>query len=316
MAVVLVLGVLGVLAGMWRRLLLADKRFLGPLLVTVILVVGDAGFSILLNPSSKWLEWATGGLITSYSPTFVAILVCIGTELALGRFFWGKWPHLASAYISGISAGILVKSPELWPFLLVGVLAIASKYVLRIHGRHLWNPTNFAITVLLFLAPQSVATLSVEAGNTMWAAGVIWILGGVILYRLGLLHISLAFVLAFIPLGFLRASFTGQPWQTELAMVPSPMFQLYTFFMITDPKTITKRWWSQMLVVVLVACLETVLRLVFKDVNSWYMTRFGVELSTALPLFVALFTLGPASNLIEIALTRAKKPMPAVGKAV
>ena len=28
----------------------------------------------------------------------------------------GKWPHLASAYITGISVGILVRSPAFWPY--------------------------------------------------------------------------------------------------------------------------------------------------------------------------------------------------------
>ena len=71
------------------------------------------------------------------SPTFIGILATIAIEIVLGRFFHGKWPHLASAYISGISLGILIKSPALWPFLLCAALSISSKYVLRIGNRHL-----------------------------------------------------------------------------------------------------------------------------------------------------------------------------------
>src|SRR6185437_5822596 len=203
----------------------------------------------------------------------------------VGRFFWGKWPNLTSAYITGISAGILIKSPALWPFILCGMISILSKYVLRVYNRHIWNPTNFGVTMLLFLAPQHVASLSVQAGNTPLAPAVIWVLGGLIMYKLGRWHIPLAF----IPLAFLRAAITGHPWQTELMPIVSPMFQLYIFFMITDPQTTTRTKWSQILVAVLVACMETTCRLVWKDVHS---------------LYHALFTVGPAANLVEIAAGR------------
>src|SRR5204862_1171072 len=107
--------------------------------------------------------------------------------------------------------------------------------------------------------------------------------------------ISVAFLLAFIPLSLFRSWVTGNYWLTELAPMTSPMFQLYIFFMITDPKTITKRRWSQILVVVLVAVAETILRLAFRDVHS---------------LFHALFVVGPSANLIEIAWQRRVAPRP------
>ena len=82
------------------------------------------------------------------------------------RWCWagsfGKWIDLASAYISGISVGILIRSPALWPYALCSVLSIMSKYVLRVKGRHLWNPSNF-ICVLLFLA-DTIAALTVQWG--------------------------------------------------------------------------------------------------------------------------------------------------------
>jgi hypothetical protein len=281
----LVAGLLLALVVIWRKLLAKDKRFHAPLLVTSVLLLGDAAASILEMHHSTIVSRLTGGVIASYSPTLVTILITILAELLIGRFYWGKWPHASSAYVSGISAGILIKSPELWPFVMCGLLSITSKYVLRISDRHIWNPTNLGVTLMLFLAPQYVAPLSVEAGNEIWAVLVIWFLGGMILYNLKLLHIPVAFVLTFVPLAFLRAWWTGQPWLTELAPMTSPMFQLFIFFMITDPKTITKKRWSQILVVVVVGIVETVLRLGFKDRYS---------------LFHSLFIVGPIANVIEI----------------
>jgi hypothetical protein len=213
--------------------------------------------------------------------------------LALGYFLFGKAPSLVSAYISGISAGILIKSPNLWPFVMCGMISITSKYVLRLDGQHLWNPTNFGMTMMLFLGPAGLASLTVQMGNEIWGLAIIWLLGGVILYHLGLLHISLVFVAAFIPLAYIRSCITGDPFLTEVAPITSPMFQLFIFFMITDPKTITKSWWSQVLVALLIAVAETGFRLVFRDPHS---------------LYHSLFTVGPIANIIEIWLRRREGP--------
>ena len=119
-----------------------DKRYLAPILVTMVLVVGQITF----------------GFLESWGKTMLAILTAIGVELILGKLFTGTWPHLASAYISGISIGMLLRSPEFWPYPLCAAISILSKYVLRLHGRHLWNPSNFGISAMLFLAPVAVAS--------------------------------------------------------------------------------------------------------------------------------------------------------------
>ncbi|MFL5341221.1 MAG: hypothetical protein ACJ8F7_13825 [Gemmataceae bacterium] len=292
-AAVTLLGLL--LVVIWWKLIKKDVRFHAPILITYILVIGDVMYGILENHYSEWLSHLTGGQVTSYSPTFIAILATIAIDMVLARFLRGKWPHLASAYITGISVGILIKSPALWPFILCGMISIASKYVLRFRGRHLWNPSNFGVTIMLFLAAEHVASLSVQAGNEIWPVLLIWALGSLILWRLGRLHIPVVFLATFISLAFVRSSITGNPWRAELAPISWPMFQLYIFFMITDPATTTKKKWSQCLVVVLVALVESVLQVAFRDVHS---------------LYHALFIVGPISNLVEILATK-KKPTPA-----
>jgi hypothetical protein len=282
--------VLGTLLVVWWKQIRREPRFHAPILITAILAIGDASFAILENhPAPPWLVSLSGGRILEYSPTFVTMAITLLTELVVARFFWGKWPYLASAYISGISAGILMKSSVFWPFAFCGMLSILSKYVLRTGDRHLWNPTNFGMTAMLFLAPQHAASLNVQAGNNGWAVVVIWILGGLIMYKLGRFHMPLAFVAAFVPLAFVRSFVTHDPWQTELAPITSPMFQLYIFFMITDPKTTVRGRWNQILFVVVVAIAETVCRLAFKDIHS---------------LYHALFIVGPIAVVIEIVVLR------------
>ncbi len=295
----LVTALCAVLVGVWWKLIGNDQTWYAPLLITYILAMGDVAFGILENHPSPWLEGLTGGMIASYNPTFLAMLATVVADLLLARFYYGKWPHLASAYISGISVGILIKSPELWPFIMCGLLSITSKYVLRFRGRHLWNPSNFGVTMMMWLAATYAGTYTVQTGNEIWSAPLlIWVLGGIILYRLKRLHLPVLFVAIFIPLGFFRSAVTGERWQTELGPVTWPMFQLFIFFMITDPKTTTKARWSQCLVVVLVAMMDTFLRLCFEETHSLYWS---------------LFIVGPISNLVEILYTT--KPAPAVKPA-
>jgi Na+-translocating ferredoxin:NAD+ oxidoreductase RnfD subunit len=214
----------------------------------------------------------------------LAIVTAIVTELVLGRIFFGNWLNLASAYITGISVGILVRSPAYWPFLLCSVISIMSKYVLRVKGRHIWNPSNFGIAVLLFLAPETMAILSIQWGNNLWPIVVIWTLGSIIIWRARRFHISATYVVSFFLFAFLRSWITGHPWQAEVAPITGPMYQLFVFFMITDPKTTVRSRIAQCVVAFCVAFVEFLLRL-----NQVVYA----------PIY-ALFLVGPAANLIEI----------------
>src|SRR5262249_13132070 len=168
----------------WKSVISLDNRFIPPIFITLILLAGHLSF----------------GILESYSKTLLAIGTSMVAELILGRIFLHKWPHLASAYITGISVGILLRSPAFWPYALCSLIAITSKYVLRVKGRHIWNPSNFGISVMLFLAPYVVATLSVQAGNYVSPMVVIWILGCVIIWRLKRFHITATYVASFLAL--------------------------------------------------------------------------------------------------------------------
>jgi Na+-transporting NADH:ubiquinone oxidoreductase subunit NqrB len=251
----------------WKRFFSADNRYLAPALITCILLAGHLSF----------------GILESYKKTGLAIVASLLTEIVLGRIFVGKWPNLASAYITGISVGILVRSPAFWPYIVCSVVSIMSKYVLRIKGRHIWNPSNFGISVLLFLAPETVASLSIQWGNYLLPMVVIWCLGSVIIWRVRRFHITGTYVACFIVLAFLRSYVTGSPWESEIAPLTGPMYQLFIFFMITDPKTTVRSRFWQCVVVSLVALVETILRLSQVIYAPFY----------------ALFLVGPAGLLIE-----------------
>jgi enediyne biosynthesis protein E5 len=261
----------------WRSLLSLDNRYLAPGLITCILVAGHLSF----------------GILESYEKTALAIVTSIAVEMALGRLVYGKWPHPASAYITGISVGILIRSPALWPFILCSAISITSKYVLRTRDRHLWNPSNFGICAMLFLAGDTVASLSIQWGNYLWPMVVIWVLGSIIIWRLRRFHITATYVVAFVLFAFLRSAMLGSPWPAEIAPITGPMYQLFIFFMITDPKTTVRSKPGQCVVVVAVALLENILRLNEVVYAPYY----------------ALFIVGPTALLIEAWLDQRRRPI-------
>ena len=179
----------------------------------------------------------------------------------LGRFFSASG-RTSPAPISRASAwAFWIRSPAFWPYVLCSADSITSKYVFRVNGRHIWNPSNFGISAMLFLAPETVATLSIQWGNYLLPMVVIWVLGSVIIWRLRRFHITGIYVVSFIAFAFLRSYITGSPWQSEIAPFTGPMYQLFIFFMITDPKTTVRSKKGQCIVVFLVAFAEFLLRL-------------------------------------------------------
>lgn len=253
------------------RFLSADNRYLPPIFITVILLGANLSF----------------GLLESFSRTALAIATSMGFEITLTLLVYKKFPNLASSYITGISVGILIRSPAFWPYALCSAIAITSKYVLRWRGRHLWNPSNFAISAMLLLVPEYVATLMIQWGNAVWPMIIIWILGAAIVYRVKRFHITATYVLSFIFLSYVRTFFTGHSFLAEVAPITGPMYQLFIFFMITDPKTTVKPRWAQCLVAGLVAVAEMILRLA-ENVHAPYY---------------ALTIVGPVALATEIYLT-------------
>ncbi len=246
-----------------------DPRLVMPVLITVILLVGQLFY----------------GILESYLLTVIAIGVAVAVETGFSKLIYGKVAFPASAYISGISVGILTRSPFWWTFALCAAISISSKYVLRFKGRHIWNPSNFGICMMLLLAPYAFSTLSIQWGNNLYAMAIIWTLGSLIIYRLKRFHIVLTYVPLFVLSAYVVTLVQGNSFYTNLSPITGPMYQLFIFFMITDPMTTVRRSkWAQSFVVFLIVVAETLLR-INENIHAPYY---------------ALFLVGPIANVVDI----------------
>jgi Na+-translocating ferredoxin:NAD+ oxidoreductase RnfD subunit len=242
--------------------------YVPPAFITLILLVGQVFF----------------GILDSYTNVVVAIGTSVVSEALLAYFVLGTRKNLTSAYITGISVGILLRSNMVWPYVVTALLSILSKYVLRYKGRHLWNPSNFGVSWMLFMASAYVAGLSTQWGNYVLPMSVIWLLGLGIVYRAKKFHITIIYVVSFIALAYVRSFITGDAFLAELAPLTGPMYQLFIFFMITDPGTTVSTKKGQIIVVILVAVVEFFLRL-----DGFIYAPF-----------YALFLVGPVSKFIDL----------------
>src|SRR6184192_1706426 len=274
---------------LWARLGGLDPRYPVSFLITLILVLGEARYGIL------------GG----YDRLATALGVCVATELALSWWLRGGFANVASAYITGISLALLIKPPAhlLWPFALGGFLAIASKYVLQFRGRHLWNPSNFAISLLVVVAPASVAVLSQQWGNDLATNAVIWCFGLLIASRVRMLHVTLAYVACFVALAGMRSMITGGPLLAEIAPLTGPMYQLFVFFMITDPKTTVSSVRGRIVVAAAVALVEAGIRLA-GDLHVGALASLYLA-----PPILALAIVGPLAKAIDLYAAPSRTPI-------
>ncbi len=141
-----------------------------------------------------------------------------------------------SAAISGLSLSLLLRSDSL-PLLVSGaVIAVGSKFVIRIGGKHIFNPTNIAIVALMLMTNQ-VWVSPGQWGNVAFFGFLIACIGGLVVNRAARSDVTYAFILAWSALVIGRSLWVGEPLTIPIHRLENGALLLFTFFMISDPKT-------------------------------------------------------------------------------
>ncbi len=171
-------------------------------------------------------------------PLTVALL--LGTVLATQYLCTRLWSLPAfdarSALISGLSLCLLMRTNFLTLAVAAAVVAIAAKFVIRVRGKHVFNPTNFGI-VAMMLATGQVWVSPGQWGNAAFVAFLIACLGGLVVNRAARSDVTYAFLAFYLAVLFGRSLWLGQPMSIPLHQLGNGAFLIFTFFMISDPKT-------------------------------------------------------------------------------
>ncbi|CAK0765309.1 Na+-translocating ferredoxin:NAD+ oxidoreductase RnfD subunit [Azospirillaceae bacterium] len=176
----------------------------------------------------------------NFGPPVIAGVALITSAIitqAIGSYLHGL-PRLEirSALITGFSLTFLVRADFWWLYVIAGTIAIGSKFILRVSDRHLFNPSNFAIVCLL-LTTDHIRISSGEWGKTIWLVALFAFMCALVLRKIGRLDISLFFLGAYTFLHVGRTLWLNEPWEIAFYHLENGNLFLFSFFMITDPKT-------------------------------------------------------------------------------
>lgn len=186
-----------------------------------------------------------------------------------------------SAAITALSLSILLRlNDPIWA-LIAAVLAINTKFLIRVRGRHVFNPANAAIVVLLLFD----APVWVSPGQ--WGSSIYWLfgfaaLGCLVLNQTRQLDIAGSFLLSYAGLLCLRALYLGDGWQIPLHQLQNGALLVFAFFMISDPKTIPCTWKKRALFAFVVAALGYILQFHFYIREAIFYALFMVCIASAL----------------------------------
>ncbi len=203
------------------------------------------------------------GFEQSWAQPFVALLAAYATELLIEtvearcqrrapRYVGGRGQtvdFLLSAHISGLAVSMLLyANARLGVMAFAAALAIAAKALVRVRvgngTRHVFNPSNFGITVTLLLFPwvgiaPPYAFTENLSGFGDWLLPAVIVCSGTFLNArfTGRLPLIAAWLTTFALQALARGALFGTLVPAALAPMTGTAFILYTFYMVTDPAT-------------------------------------------------------------------------------
>lgn len=158
-----------------------------------------------------------------------------------------------SALISSLSLVLLFKSNLAVVWFLAGFFVIASKFLIRQNGRHLFNPTNFGIVLTLLLFKEhSWVNLSGFGTEGVILAYVLF-LGTFVSFKSSRLDVPLIYLSLTFTFLALRMWWLGDPMDIFFHRMESVSLLVFAFLMISDPKTTPDGFWGRFFFCLVVA---------------------------------------------------------------
>ena len=141
-----------------------------------------------------------------------------------------------SALITSLSLTLLLRTESPTLAALAAAIAVGSKFLVRVHGKHVFNPANVAL-VTMMLATDRAWVSSGQWGSATIGALALTCFGFLVLTRARRAETTIAFLLSFGALLFGRAAWLGDPLTIPVHQLQNGALLIFAFFMISDPKT-------------------------------------------------------------------------------
>ncbi|MFM6926162.1 MAG: RnfABCDGE type electron transport complex subunit D [Ferruginibacter sp.] len=226
--------------------------------------------AIFLSYGIFFLHWH--GAYWLYATYFVTSL----TAQFVSEYFIGKkiipFLHrlrngIPSIFISSFGLSLLLKTNSFGVAVLAASVSILSKYIIRINGKHIFNPSALGIVVAVLVTGNAWISPGQWGSNAVILFGVLS-LGFIITTRVQKLDVSLAFLGTFAGLLYLRQIvYLGWPMDHFIQSVSTGSLLLFSFFMIPDPKTIPNHRVARIVWCMVIAAVSFYLS-AFKFING------------------------------------------------
>jgi len=164
------------------------------------------------------------------------LLTVLVTQTICDRLSRQRSINVKSALISGLSLCLLLRTNRTDLAVLAAVIAIAPKFIVRIRSKHIFNPTNGALVAMLLLTDQ-VWVSPGQWGSVAFFAFLLACTGVLVVARAARSDVTFAFIAFYCALLFGRSVYLGEPMTIPIHRLGSGALLLFTFFMISDPKT-------------------------------------------------------------------------------
>lgn len=244
--------------------------------------------AIFLSYGIIFLDWKADWLHYTISITACLFFQYSIDSIKTGRLLlpseFKQWGF--SSLISAMSLCLLLKTNDWYISLLAAFITVTGKYLFRVNGKHIFNPSALGIVAVLLLTNKAWLSPAQWGSNAVIFFLVVT-LGTIVITRVQRLDISLAFLFTYVGLLFVRqVLYLGWPIDFFIHSVSTGSLLLFTFFMISDPKTAPNHWLARIIWAVLIAF------------SAFYLSAFKWKYNTLLWVLVAAAPLVPLFNMI------------------
>ncbi len=155
----------------------------------------------------------------------------IAQRSALHGFEW------KSALITTFGTTLLLRASEHWMWFAAAFIGISLKFIARFNGKHLFNPANIGIVLVLLWVGRDAWVSPGQWGQAPLILGWAMALAALTLSSAKRLDIAIAFIGGFAGILIARALWLGDPLAIPLHQLSTGSLLIFTFFMITDPRS-------------------------------------------------------------------------------
>ena len=190
-----------------------------------------------------------------------------------------------SSLTTAIGVMLMMVTPHLWIYFLVITLALLQKTYLKVEGKHFFNPSNFALIMVLLLFYNDAHLVLGQLGDQLWVAVCLLLMAGAILLRVHRWIIPLSFVLFYLLFQyFFVVSYDPVVLMEEIYYrFYSLSFIVFILFMLTDPQTSPSDSVAQIFFALFIALFTSLLdRYYGFRVQHLFLSLFFVSLFTPL----------------------------------